>query len=1261
VARSHRRLLPYLSDLQARWLSEEPCTRWRQVDASLVFADVSGFTPLSEKLARKGKVGAEELTAILNGLFGDLLAVSAQWGGDCLKFGGDAVLLLFTGEAHAGRAEASARGMLDSLRRFRRSAGLRSVGMSIGLHSGPVLATLAGDSHRELMVVGPAVTETLLAEHTASSGEIRLSVAASKRLEEDVQGARVPMPADAPRSESAWELSAPAGLPLALGEFLTGEPQNGEHRLVSVGFVQFSGSDELLLAQGPQALCRALDDLVRTAQSAGERHGVTLLASDVDAGGGKLILAAGAPSSTSDDEDRLLHALTDIVSSGSELALRAGANRGRVFVVDLGAPSRRAFTVIGDAVNLAARVMGKAEPGQVLATRQILERARTNFQIQMVEPFPVKGKSDLIEAGIVGQPVGLLPDVEPENLPLIGRQAEQQLIRDAIERASQGTGSIIEIVGEPGIGKSKLVKAAVVDAPVRVVTIRAGRYSQATPYFALRGALRGLLGIAPDAGPARVASLLREALEALDPELVPWGPLIGHLLGLELEETRQTAALGVDFRAAKQRAVGATLLYRLIPGAGLIIIEDAHWLDAASADLLRDLMGMADRPPWVFLITRRPSGEGMNPADLSTHRLALDPLADDEAARLVATSLASVDAGVPRHVAKQLVARSGGNPLFLIELLRAATTQGLEDLPDTVEAVISTMIDTLPPDDRSLVRRAAVIGQRFPLSVMATTVDLDERQLARRLTALRHFLRLQSGFVEFDHALLRDVAYENLPFRARRELHARAGNAWEALSGDGVEEVAELLSVHFHAAGDHCKTWRYSRIAGQKAERAAAPIEAAAFYQHALEASRYLSEVTPQDEASIAERLGDMTARSGHYSESRSAYARARRLFRDQVPQARLHRKSALTWDQEGRYRDAARACRRGLKALDSAVEGTGTGKERSKLLAQHGVILLRQARHLEARPELEEAVRLARESSTGAKDSALARAYRYLDWLYIELATDPPEPYGRMALELYEHLGDKMGMSQSLNNMGIAAYYRGEWDESVALYERSRLAASEAGSILTEALVLNNIAEIRSDQGHLEEAEELFREALAIWRSARHGFEGMTLGNQARLAARAGRFEESALLYREATAILQSQGEKALLAETKAREAELSVLAGVPDEALRGVEVSRRLADRLLLPNTSGLIERVEAWARIQQGDIEGGWDRLAQTAVTSRNRRDDYGAAAALDSMARLADERGEGPSARRTRREAASLFERLGLVKMPQVPFEMRLIAV
>ena len=1249
------RLLAYLSSLQARWLAEQATVQWQQLDATLVFADVSGFTPLSEKLARKGKVGAEELTSILNGLFGELLGVASRYGGDCLKFGGDAVLLLFTDSGNAGRAELAAHEMLDAIRRYRRASGLKSLGMSIGLHSGPALLTLAGSRHRELMAVGPAVSATLQAEHDASSGEIRITLQAQERLADEKRAGVVPLPVETLSPPLCWGVHASAGLPEPLVEFLTGEPQDGEHRMVSVGFVHFSGCDGLLERDGPDALASCLDDLARSAQEAAARHGVTFLASDVDADGGKLIFAAGAPTSSSDDEDRLLHALKEVVQPGP-LTLQAGANRGRVFVVDLGASSRRAFTVIGDAVNLAARVMGRAEPGQVLATRQLLERVRTNFQASMVEPFAVKGKSNLIEAGIVQDAVGLLPEDQLDDLPLIGRPDERKVIREAIDGASHGTGSVIEIVGEPGIGKSKMLRSAVAEATLPTFLVRAGRYSQATPYYALRGPLRRLLKFSPDAAAADVATHLQEALDEVAPDLADWRPLVGYLLGAELPETPQTAGLDIDYRAAKIKSIGADLLTRLLPGATLIVVEDAHWLDSPSSDLLAELMTLDGRPPWVFLVSRRPVSEGMQLGDLTTFRLVLEPLSEDDAFELISASLASAGSSLMSTSVRQLVGRSGGNPLFLLELLRATMSHSVEELPDSVEAVISTMIDTLPPDDRLLVRRAAVVGQRFPLSILATALSADQAHLTFRLRSLGHFVKVQGGEVEFGHALLRDVAYETLPYRARRQLHGKAGLAWEEQAGDDAENVAELLSVHFHAAGEHERTWRYSQIAGQKAERAAAPIEAAGFYQRALDAGRFLSDVGPGDEARVCERLGDMAVRSGRYTESRSAYGRARRLNHQPVAVARLHRKSAFTWDQEGRYPDAMRACRRGLDVLDPVPEDSQVLKERSRLLAQHGTVLLRKAQHIAARPQLEEAARLARATASDGGDAALARAFRLLDWLYIELSEDPPEPYGELALDLYQRVGDNIGISQTLNNMGIAAYYRGDWDRSVDLYEKSRDAAARGGSVLSEALVMNNIAEIRSDQGRFDEAEELLREALAIWRTARHGFEGMTLGNLARLAARRGDFEESERLYTETISILESHNEKALLAETHARRAEQDIFSGKPDDALQVLQSLRQMATRVLLPTTAALVERVEGWALVQLGQLDEGFARLSQAGETSRERRDDYGAAAAVDSLARLADERGDAETADRLSGEASELVARLGIVELPRVPFEI-----
>ncbi|HWW52428.1 MAG TPA: adenylate/guanylate cyclase domain-containing protein, partial [Acidimicrobiales bacterium] len=173
-------LTAYIPSVQARWLVDNPSLRWQELDASLVMADVSGFTPLAERLARRGKIGAEELTDVLNTVFRDLLSLAAGQGGDCLKFGGDAIFLMFTGTGHADRACAAAAAMQRALSpggSLARALGSTKLKLSLGVHSGRVQLFLAGRTHEELVVAGPAVSETLAMEAAAGAGEVMISEA----------------------------------------------------------------------------------------------------------------------------------------------------------------------------------------------------------------------------------------------------------------------------------------------------------------------------------------------------------------------------------------------------------------------------------------------------------------------------------------------------------------------------------------------------------------------------------------------------------------------------------------------------------------------------------------------------------------------------------------------------------------------------------------------------------------------------------------------------------------------------------------------------------------------------------------------------------------------------------------------------------------------------------------------------------------------------------------------------------------------------
>ena len=414
-----------------------------------MFADVSGFTKLSERLARLGAEGAERISEAIGTSFTSLLAVAYANGGGLLKFGGDALLLFFEGDEHAERALRAAVGM----RRALRAAGpvvapgaRTTLRMSMGVHSGTLALCLAGRSHREPVVAGPAVTTTLRMEKAASAGEIVLSPSLAATLPARLVGAprgpglllrAAPRGPDFAPAEPPLPAGAPIadGVPVAVRRHVLGGGGAPEHRLVTVAFVRYAGVDALV-ERAPYAAGAALDALLTVAQLACEEHEVALLCADGEADGGKLMLVAGAPRAVGDEEERMLLTLRAIADAGGSLPLQLGVNRGRAFTGDIGPDYRRTYTAMGDVTNLAARLAAKAPAGGIYATAGVLERSALRFDHTRIPPLALKGKARPVDAWSVGAARGRERSSERQERPtLVGRDARA---RAAARRARGG-------------------------------------------------------------------------------------------------------------------------------------------------------------------------------------------------------------------------------------------------------------------------------------------------------------------------------------------------------------------------------------------------------------------------------------------------------------------------------------------------------------------------------------------------------------------------------------------------------------------------------------------------------------------------------------------------------------------------------------------------------------------------------------------------------------------------------------------------------
>ena len=1095
-------LRPYVPRLLEEWLATDPERTHRAVDGSLAFVDLSGFTALTERLARKGKVGAEEMSDALDAIFGRLMQVADVEGADLVKWGGDAILLLYDGDEHAARACRAAHGMRTLLRdvgRIKTSSGTFQLRMSVGIHSDSFDFFLVGDPdlHRELLVTGPAASEAARLEGLAQAGQIALGTRTARLI----GGRHV----GEPLAPGAWLLkSAPevtgdhrrprlaeppdlqGAIPLAIREHLLAGEGGPEHRAVAVAFVQFAGTDDLLRREGPEATGAALDDVVRNVSHAAHSHGVTFFESDINVDGGKIMLVSGAPRTGGHDADRLLRTARRIVDHAGVLPLRVGVNVGRVFSSDFGPDFRRTYSIKGDAVNTAARVMGKAEPGQVLATVPTVEAAETTFAGQPVGPFQMKGKAQPVPAILLGAILSERERIAVER-PLVGRDEELRQLLEALASARTGHGSVVELLGEPGIGKSRLVQEVVrLARDVTDLQVVCDEYDQTTAYGAFRDLLRGRFGLTERTPPATAHRTVRRVVAEAAPELEPWLALIGDVLGLKLPETDETRDLDEQFRRARLETVVVDLLGRLMPDTTILVVDDAQYMDAAAADLLNRLARTCTTRPWLLIVGRRDQPIGWVPDDnLRTLPIRLQPLTGDAALELAAEA-APGGRVLPRPVLEALAARAAGNPLFLEALAaQVGPTGTVEDLPATIEDLVSAQIDELAPGERTVLRHAAVLGSQFATDELVDLlhdqpVALDDTMRTR----LASFLVWEDSGrqMRFRHGLIRDTAYDGLAYRTRQALHSEVAAAMER-NGRGDSEP-ELLSLHCLHAGRYAKALDYARRSGDNAKAMYANTEAVELYRRATEAGQRLprSQRPELDIAQSYESMGDCLFKIGLTDQAEDAYAKALAHARGHpLEGARVVGQQAFIDQRLRHFTEALRRLRRAMTRLEGDTSAEAD-RARSILERHYAWSKHWQGRADEGMEWGERCLASARRSGDpGCQAMALSTLYAF----HLMSGSTPTEPIGQQALEIYVEIGDLDGQAGVTNNLAYDAFAQGHWSEAADQFRIAAEINRRLGDTVEEARAQGNLAELLVDQGRAAEAVAPLEEALIAARAA--------------------------------------------------------------------------------------------------------------------------------------------------------------------------------
>jgi len=1078
--------------------------------AALLFADISGFTPLTERLMARGPEGVETLSALLDSWFGAMVDRITEHGGDVLKFAGDALMASWLvepgGAADLEEACARAAGCALALQAQQgRADAVEGVTLSfkLAIGAGELRWMQLGDpaTQRELFVAGQPQRQVATAQRIARSGEVVLAPEAWAQLVDRANGE----PAEqghtrlqAVNSPTPRPLDADALPPLARAELVAFVPRAVRSRLeagqaawlaelrpVSIVFVNLPTLNE----DSPPPLAQRL--VLRLLELC-ERYEGALNKLSVDDKGASLLVVFGLPPMAhQDDPSRALAAAVAISEAISTLSLdhSIGVATGRAYCGTIGSDRRREYTVLGDVVNLAARLMLAASGACTAGAPPILCDGHTHdagaetpgVVLGTLAPIQLKGKAKPVPAWTVesAQTSTASPGPSFPQGRIIGRKRERAALESHLERLVQGRSSALLLEGEAGIGKTCIVQHVQTEAQARDLTLWLGggeSLERARAYGAWRGVMQGALqrlGLG-DHGPEALVA----ALDALLPGLTRITPLLESFLPLGLTETEHTANMSGELRADNTQQLATALMRRALDGTpAVLIMEDAQWLDSASWALLARVS--AELAPLLLVVTTRPMTPP-EPAELLALRgsedcesLILSPLETPEALELAARSLGV--SRLPAEVEGLISARAEGHPFFSEELAYALRDAGLlsirgdrctlavppEDLetvalPDTLQGAITARIDRLEPQQQLTLKVASVIGRRFAVRLLAGVhpIDDDRPRVPSYLEAMtaRNLTRLTEPAprlaYSFEHAVTQDVAYQLMAFAQRRRLH-RSVAEW--LEGDPSADDAQLtphLAHHWLHAVDGrspdpeltTRALHYLDRAGERSLQDFANKEAVAFFEQAVGLDERAGGLaSPAQRAGWERRLGQAFLALGQMPRSRGHLERAIGLLDRPVPGV-AGLLAQLTLELLAQLRYQLGVGRAGPKDdNDRAVQ-----LEAARSFASLFVV------RYQANQSLHTVHSALRGFSRAERAGALSEMADALASICLILGTVPlhglARRYGARALDLAEQAADPSGLAWVLEVLGVYFIGAGRWDQVQLHVGRAAAIADDIG-----------------------------------------------------------------------------------------------------------------------------------------------------------------------------------------------------------------------
>jgi len=1141
--------------------------------AAILFADVSGFTPLTEALAQRGTEGPEELTRLLNRYFGWMIAFAEAEGGEVVKFGGDSLTVVFAATSEplamaTRRAYQVAQTMQVAMEEFgimESSVGLVSLKMKVGIGAGQILSAHIGgiDSRWEYIIAGDPLNQATRAEREAQQGQIVLSPQAQAVIAPNRPASRRSIPqidwstvADPVMAEHYLRCYTPKPIRTWLDEGL--HSWLATLRPMSVLFIGINGLDY----EQPKAILK-LHNFFRDAQKTVYHYQGSLPRLTVDDKGTVLLVLFGTPpNSHENDPERALRCALDLqaLAKKHRLQLAIGATTGRVFAGPVGSNTRREYTVMGDTVNLAARIMIAAGPNQICCNYQTYRSAYEQMSFETLTPIRIKGKTGSISIyRLTGthDPKWQFDQIKHAEIsdPLVGRQAEIAALSTYLDRLETGDGQTVIIEGEAGIGKSRLVGALIrlLEQRGLMAILGLGRsIEQETPYRAWQDIFEAGLDMqtrpsSPSHTPETLANIKRQ-LENSAPALARYLPVLADILNIALPENENSTALTAAQRQAKVESLLVTLLKRWAERRPLaLILENAQWLDAASWKLALRLAQELEQHniPLLLVLAVRPLEDETANTDLKTlsdlpktERLRVDTLPPDETLTLAVMSMGLTRNELPEAVAELIRTRAGGNPFFAEELFYFLYDNGYitfktiqdktrclissdldranQTLPATIQNVILSRLDQLPPEKQLMLKIAAVIGPTFEYGTLSYTLNhhmpVSHEQLQTYLEDLTYLDLIRPVAAEpyqtfrFKHNIIREVTYQTLLFDRRRQLHRLVALWHESIFGPSPNEPQPAdfshpwlklpslspefahathplasyyspLVYHWHQAEDEEKERLYATLLGEQAMAQFANAEALGYIHRALD-------LTPKTDVKTRCRL--LLARETVYNRRGQREGQQKDLMslagmlqalQDEQANVIITLRQAHYAEATGHYAEALHAAQQATRLAQTIKDWVGLGQGyliQGKIQAARG--------HFESAQEMaEQALNLAQRANN-----------IHLKAEYLLLMADlnrrqghytTAQRYSQQALAIGQMRPGQLLKADALNILGLIDYAQSKFTMATKKFEQAIRIYYTQGNRRDEAKALLNIGLTYLAQQQYETARDYFEQVLDITR----------------------------------------------------------------------------------------------------------------------------------------------------------------------------------